>query len=79
MDGERAIGVRLPEAQAPSGTSTRPRKDSHAVSGPLSIRVRVRALPLFSLLSFVKIDHFPRFLPLSPALSRFSRVGRFLF
>ncbi|EGI69944.1 hypothetical protein G5I_01269 [Acromyrmex echinatior] len=26
-------------AQAPSGTSTRPRKGSHAVSGPLSIRL----------------------------------------
>jgi len=46
--------------QAPSGTSTRPRKGSHAMSGPLSIRVRVRALPFFSL--SVKIDPtFPAF------------------
>lgn len=61
-------------ARAPSGTSTRPRKDSHAVSDSLSIRVRVRALPFFSLRKRVALL-FPlssRFLSL--ILSHFSRV-----
>lgn len=70
-------------ARAPSGTSTRPRKDSHAASGPLSVPVRVHALP-FSLslpFSFFPLLTFPAAFLLSFSLprSRFPRTGYLSF
>lgn len=43
-----------------SGTSTRPRKDSHAVSGPLSVRVRARTCAPPFLPPWKDCPHFPR-------------------
>lgn len=61
------------EARASSGTSTRPRKDSHAASGPLSAYVCVHA-PLFPWKDCPL--HSPR---ASPCSSSFSRTFLFRF